>query len=71
MSVHNESLVPSVVRVTVRSDAENRLLQESWLMADKLMTVPRNKLGRRIGQLDDETMMQLGNAIVVFLGLSS
>jgi mRNA interferase MazF len=40
-------------------------------MVDKLTTVPRGKLGRRAGRLDDETMQRLRHAIVVFLGLAS
>ena len=34
------------------------------------MTVPRSKLGRRIGSLDDATMLRLNRAITVFLGIA-
>jgi mRNA interferase MazF len=61
---------PQLVRVTVEPNDANGLVQVSWLMTDKLMTVPRSKLGRRIGQLDDETMLRLGRAITVFLGIA-
>lgn len=61
----------SLFRIAVETNETNGLSQTSWLMADKLMTVPKEKLGRRIGHLDDDTMKQLGHAIVVFLGLAS
>ena len=39
-------------------------------MADKLTTIAKAKFGRRIGRLDDETMLRLNRAILVFLGLA-
>jgi mRNA interferase MazF len=39
-------------------------------MVDKLTTVPRTKVGRRIGRLDDDDMLRLNRAILVFLGLA-
>lgn len=39
-------------------------------MADKITTVPRSKLGERIGRLRDEQMVALGRAILVSLGLA-
>ncbi|MEJ0074689.1 MAG: type II toxin-antitoxin system PemK/MazF family toxin [Alphaproteobacteria bacterium] len=58
-------------RVEVEPNAQNGLVQVSRLMADKLLTVPRGRLGRRIGRLDDATMLRLDRAITVFLGLAS
>jgi mRNA interferase MazF len=40
-------------------------------MVDKLTTVPRARLGYRIGELDDEDVLRLNRAILVFLGLAS
>jgi mRNA interferase MazF len=39
-------------------------------MRDRLTTVPRSKLGERLGQPSDEGMTRLGRAILVFLGLA-
>ncbi len=61
---------PQLFRVTVDSNEANGLVQPCRLMADKLMTVPRSKLGRRIGRLDDATMLRLNRAITVFLGIA-
>jgi len=41
------------------------------LMVDKLTTVSKSKLGRRVGRLGDEYVVKLNRAIVVFLGLAS
>lgn len=39
-------------------------------MTDKLTTVPRARLGSRIGRLDDEDMVRLNRAMLVYLGLA-
>jgi mRNA interferase MazF len=39
-------------------------------MVDKLTTVSKQKLGARIGRLDDEEVVRLNQAILVFLGLA-
>jgi mRNA interferase MazF len=60
-----------LLRPLVAPNAENGLLQESALMVDKIATMPRAKLGRRIGRLGDEDMRRLGEALFVFLGLAA
>ena len=57
-------------RLAIAPDARNQLREVSRLMVDKLTTVPRSKLGERIGRLNDDDMIRLGRAIVVFLGLA-
>ena len=39
-------------------------------MVDKITTVPKSKVGERIGRLDDEDMLRLNQAVMVFLGLA-
>ena len=63
-------LSPQLFRVAVEPIETSGLQQASWLMADKLTTVPKDKFGRRIGRLDDETMLRLNRAMLVFLGLA-
>jgi mRNA interferase MazF len=50
--------------------SDSGLREASSLMVDKITTVPRTRLGERIGYLPDEDMVRLGRAIVVFLGLA-
>jgi mRNA interferase MazF len=64
-----EKAVP-LFRVAVEPSDRNGLRQASQLMVDKLTTVPRSKLGRRIGRLADEDVLRLNQAILVFLGLA-
>ena len=46
------------------------LKEESSLMVDKIITVTKAKLGRRIGQLEDRDVLRLNRAVMVFLGLA-
>jgi len=58
-------------RLLVVPNEENALKAPSYLMADKITTIPKTKLGRRIGHLGDEDIIRLNRAIAVFLGLAS
>jgi mRNA interferase MazF len=57
-------------RIRVRPNDRNGLHADCSLMVDKLTTVPKEKLGSRIGRLDDEDTLRLNQAILVFLGLA-
>ena len=57
-------------RPVVEPSAANGLRAASRLMVDKITTVPRGKLGGRIGRLGDEDVVRLNRAILVFLGLA-
>ncbi|SRR5437660_4303849 len=57
-------------RLPVEPSPGNGLRAPSRLMVDKIMTVPKTKLGARVGHLDDEDMVRLNRAVVVFLGLA-
>jgi len=47
----------------------NGLNTLSRLMVDKITTVPKNKLGHRIGRLDVKDIERVDQAILIFLGL--
>lgn len=57
-------------RLTVLPTTGNGLRQPSRLMVDKITTVSRSKLGEWIGRLDDEDIVRLNQAMLVFLGLA-
>ena len=59
-----------LVRLPVVPDEQNGLRETSSLMVDNITTVPRSKLGERIGRLADQDMLRLGRAVVVFFGLA-
>jgi mRNA interferase MazF len=39
-------------------------------MVDKISTVPRRKLGTRLGRLDEVDVVRLNRAMLVFLGMA-
>ncbi len=57
-------------RVPVTPDETNGIRDPSNLMVDKITTVPRTKLGEKIGRLGDDDIVRLGRAVVVFLGIA-
>jgi mRNA interferase MazF len=57
-------------RISVEPSDRNGLDTASKLMADKITTVPKRKVGTRIGSLDDEDVVRMNRAILVFLGLA-
>ena len=56
-------------RLPIEPNEVNGLHESCSLMVDKITTVPRSKLGERVGRLNDEEMVRLGRAVLVFLGL--
>ncbi len=57
-------------RLPVTPSDRNGLRAVSRLMVDKLSTVSKERLGERIGHLDDEDVVRLNRAMLVFLGLA-
>ena len=57
-------------RLPVEPNERNGLRSPCRLMADKITTVPKTKLGSRLGRLDDEEILRLNRAMLVFLGLA-
>jgi len=57
-------------RLAVEPNERNGLRTPCRLMVDKVTTVPKSKLGTRIGRLDDEDILGLNQALLVFLGLA-
>ena len=57
-------------RLLIQPSDRNGLRSASRLLVDKITTVPKSKLGMAIGRLDDEDVVRLNQAIIVFLGLA-
>ena len=57
-------------RIAIEPSGKNGLRTPSRLMVDKLTTVSKERLGSRVGSLDDEDMVRLNRAILVFLGMA-
>jgi len=57
-------------RLAVEPTERNGLRAPCRLMVDKITTVRKTKIGMRIGRLDDEDVLRLNRALIVFLGLA-
>jgi mRNA interferase MazF len=57
-------------RLAVDPSQRNGLRAACRLMVDKITTVPKTKVGTRVGRLDDEDILRLNQAVLVFLGLA-
>jgi mRNA interferase MazF len=57
-------------RVTVDPSAENGLRARSQVMADKPVTIRRERIGRQIGRLDAEDITRLNTALAFVMGLA-
>ena len=57
-------------RTTIPPALQNGLLKPSQIMIDKAQTVPREKIGNTIGRIEDETLLAVNRALIVFLGIA-
>jgi len=57
-------------RIRVQPIDANGLRAVSEVMVDKAHIVTREKIGRKIGRLDDEAMMAVNRALATFLGFA-
>ncbi len=57
-------------RIAVEPTELNGLRATCRLMVDKITTVPKSKVGGRVGRLSHEDILRLNQAMVVFLGLA-
>jgi mRNA interferase MazF len=58
-------------RLPVEPNGRNGLRSPSRLMVDKITTVAKSRIGGRLGRLDDEDVIRLNRAVMVFLGLAA
>ncbi len=59
-----------LLRITVQPNDENGLQKPSQVMVDKAMTVKRSKVGKTIGRIDADAMVEVERSLVVFLGIA-
>lgn len=56
-------------RLDVALSEDNGLGKPSQIMLDKVATIARQKVGERIGRLDEQTLLQVNRSLMVWLGL--
>jgi mRNA interferase MazF len=63
--------VAPLFRLAVEPSETNGLRAVCRLMVDKITTVPKSRIGARIGRLADEDILRLNRAALVFLGIAA
>lgn len=58
-------------RPAIEPTPGNGLLETTYAMADKVTTVPRARLRRRIGRLSPNAIAAVNRAVMLFLGLAA
>ncbi|MXX18129.1 MAG: type II toxin-antitoxin system PemK/MazF family toxin [Dehalococcoidia bacterium] len=58
-------------RIPIEPSERNGLDEPSLIMADKITTVRKSRLGEVLGSLSDEDTLRLNRAVLVFLGFAS
>ncbi|MGH6872829.1 MAG: type II toxin-antitoxin system PemK/MazF family toxin [Rhizomicrobium sp.] len=66
----NSAVVP-LTRPQITPSDLNGLRGPSFLMVDKISTVQKSKLGRKVGRLASEDIARLNRAMTVFLGIAT
>lgn len=59
-----------LLRLQIEPSEGNRLQAASQLMIDKITTVSKRKLEKRVGRLWDQDLVRLNRAVLVILGLA-
>jgi mRNA interferase MazF len=67
--ITTEELHAPTIRLPVTSGAETGLRKPSHVMIDKVTAVPREQVGKRLGQLTGEEMTRVDGMLLYFLGL--
>ena len=57
-------------RITLDPSRQNGLQRVSQIMIDKVLTLPRDKIGKRVGHLGGSLMVRVGRALSVWLGMT-
>lgn len=57
------------LRIPIKADDENGLMEDSFICLDKLMAIPINKLGAKFGIASVEIMREIDKHLIKILGL--
>jgi mRNA interferase MazF len=68
--ISSTSVDAPLIRLTVQPTEQNGLRKPSQIMIDKAMTVKRDRFGKTIGHVDDETMISVNRSLALFFGIA-
>lgn len=57
-------------RLSVDPTSGNGLRKRSQVMVDKVQTIARDKIGEAFGRLEDESMLAVNRALLLWIGLA-
>lgn len=66
-----EPAAAPLFRLRIDPTAENGLKAPCHLMVDKITSLPKSRLGKRVGRLDEKDIVRLNRSTLVFLGLAT
>lgn len=70
LPITSELLATPLFRITLDPLPANGLRAVSQVMVDKIISIRRERIGRQIGRVDDDTMVRVGRALAVWLGIA-
>jgi mRNA interferase MazF len=70
LPVTSELRSAPLFRIEIKPTAENNLKKLSQVMADKIQTVPSEKVGPVFGRLDDTDLLAVNRALALWLGFA-
>ncbi len=70
LPVSSALVAAPLFRITLQPSSENGLQKRSQVMADKAVTVKRDKIGPTYGRIDADSMVEVERCLAVFLGIA-
>jgi mRNA interferase MazF len=70
LPITSELRATPLFRIQIEPDEQNGLQKPSQVMLDKAQTIPRDKIGDIIGQLNSENLLAINRGLAVFLGFA-
>jgi mRNA interferase MazF len=58
-----------LLRLDITPTPVNGLRQKSQIAIDKISTIPKTRIGQKIGKADDDVMLRVTRALAVYLGI--
>ena len=70
LPVSSDLVAAPLFRIAIEPTTENGLHKRSQVMADKAVTVRRDKVGPTFGRIDADSMVEVERCLAVFLGIA-
>lgn len=70
LPITSELVDAPLFRPSVEPTSGNGLRKRSQVMVDKVQTIPRDKIGEAFGRLEDESMLAVNRAFLLWIGLA-